>query len=145
MNFDLGRRIGGESQRWDINDPELVEKLLLAIQQEALPFLESIQTPRQAARFISSQDGFPRSPRLQEAQACLFARSGDTGSASASIDELTRLLDSQVPWQAEIASRAKLLRSLIADGPSQVEKRLRLWEIETIHNLGLSQLSDQET
>lgn len=138
--FNLGRRIGGKNQRWDLKDPQLVEKVVFSINNDALPFLENVQTPDKAARFALSITGATKSPHVRQANAYLLARAGETEEATKSLDELLCLLDSDTPWQAEMATRARTLMALLLRSPEDAENQLRAWEVETIHNLGLEEV-----
>jgi hypothetical protein len=77
---------------------------------------------------------------VQQASAYLLARSGEINEASKSLDELLYLLDLDVPWQAEMASRAQKLKLLLVSSPEDAKAQLRAWEVETIHNLGLEEI-----
>jgi hypothetical protein len=135
--FNLGRRVRGDIERWHSKDPELLEKLVSRINDDALPFLENAQTPLEAARFVLFTPGAEKSPYVHQANAYLLARAGKIFEASQSLDDLLHLLEPDVTWQAEIAARAEKLRALLLNSPEDAQAQLRAWEIESIHNLGL--------
>jgi len=139
VTFNLGRRIGGGDQRWDFRDPQLVEKIAFSIKNDAFPFLESIQNSHDAARLALSISGATTSPHLQQANAYLLAQSGETNEASKSLDDLLYLLKLDVPWQAEIAARARKLKTLLSS-PKDAESQIRAWEDESVRNLGLEEI-----
>jgi hypothetical protein len=47
--FNLGWRLGGGTHTWNCETPTGVTSLRVAIRREALPFLERVQSPRDAA------------------------------------------------------------------------------------------------
>ena len=53
------------------------------------------------------------------------------------LDQLVGLLDEKVPWQCEMADRARALKSQIVSNPADVQRQLAAWEAESVHNLGL--------
>jgi hypothetical protein len=50
----------------------------------------------------------------------------------------------KIPWQAEIASRARILESLLLTDPERANKQLEKWEFETTHNLGLDEFDERK-
>ena len=142
--FNLGRRLGGAGQRWNTDEPGLIEKLLFSIREEGLPFLKDLRTLRGAARLSQSIADTDKSLYAQQAGAYLLARSGEAREAVASLDKLLQLLSDKIPWQAEMASRARLLESLLLTDPEKANKQLESWETETMHNLGLDEFGERE-
>jgi hypothetical protein len=59
--FNLGWRLGGGTHRWRADSPSLIPDLRKRLEEEALPFLEVIRSPRDAAiagkAFNQSMDG----------------------------------------------------------------------------------------
>jgi hypothetical protein len=140
VTFNLGRRIGGTDQRWDFNDPLLHEKILFAIRAEAIPFLNQAQTPHLASRLAVSIASSGKSPYPLQASAYLLARSGEAAAAVNSLETLLSALKTDVSWQAEMASRAENLRSLLITNPDQALLQLKEWELETKQNLKIDEL-----
>lgn len=140
VTFNLGRRIGGTDQRWDFNDPLLHEKIIFAIRAEAIPFLSQARTPLLASRLAVSIANFGKSPYPLQASAYLLARSGDVTAAINSLETLLLSLKTDVPWQLEMALRAKSLKSLLVKNPDQAMLKLKDWELETKQNLKIDQL-----
>lgn len=140
VTFNLGRRIGGNDQRWDFKDQHLAEKIISSVEREALPFLKSVQRPREAARFALSMGGTARSPHAQQANAYLLAQAGETNEASKSLDQLLYLLKLDIPWQAEMAARAQRLQAFLVNCPADAKAQLQSWECDSIHNLELEDI-----
>jgi len=140
VSFNLGRRLGDADQRWDLDDPDLDEKMLFAIRAEGLPFLEKVRTPVAAARFAKATAETAKSPYVLQASAYMYARAGEATEAIRSLVDLLQVLELQVSWQAEIASRAQKLKALLNESPKEAEMQLRAWEDETARNLGLREL-----
>ena len=57
--------------------------------------------------------------------------------AEQALDNLLNLIDTTVPWQREIASRAQLVRAKLRRNVEEAQKHLYGWEAETVSNLGL--------
>jgi hypothetical protein len=74
---------------------------------------------------------------VQEAIAYALARAGDVAQAAMALDQLVGLLDEKVPWQCEMADRARALKSQMVSNPADVQRQLEAWEAESVHNLGL--------
>ena len=76
-------------------------------------------------------------PYVQEAIAYALARAGDVEQAAMALDQLVGLLDVKVPWQCEMADKARALKSQMVSNPSDVQRQLEAWEAESVHNVGL--------
>jgi hypothetical protein len=137
--FNLGQRIGGIEGRWSFKDPLLTQKIVHSVENEALPFLARIQSPLDGAH-LALFGRSTRSPYVLQANAYLLALTGQSEEASISLDRLLSLLDLGTPWQARIADEARELKRLLAKSPAEARAKLRVWESETIHNLGLEEI-----
>ncbi len=144
VTFDLGRRLGGLEQRWNTDEPHLTEKLLFSIRAEGLPFLNNLQAPNNAAHFALSVARTNKSAHAQQTGAYMLARSGKVQEAVSSLDELLQLLVGDTSWQAEMASRAQMLKSLLLSDPPLAKKQLLAWEAETLENLGLEKFGERK-
>jgi hypothetical protein len=60
------------------------------------------------------------------------------------LDRLIGHLREDVPWQREMADRARTLKSQLVSYPAAAQKQFDAWEVETAKNLGLEELSDGE-
>ncbi len=142
LDFGLGWRIGGWTNSWNVNDPNLEESLLEAIKREALPFLEPIKTIEDTIAAIEAL-GKSEVSFVKEAMAFALARSGNVQKACQQLDEVAReALDMKgfamrIVWREEMASRALTLKSLLLNNPVAAQNQLSKWEIESIKNLGL--------
>ena len=105
-------------------------------------YLENLKTSRDVAHMAGLIAQTNHSPYSEQAFAYLMARSGEIRTALVSLERLLHSLDSITPWQAEMASGAHLLKSLLESDPKRADEQLRTWEIETMGNLGLNELAD---
>ena len=133
--FNLGWRLGGGTHIWNCDTPAGVTALREAIRREALPFLDRIQSPRDAALQVKLQG--PTSLISQKAIAYAFARGGDYPQA---IRELDRPVMVGHPEPvAEQDPEAKKLRDLLLRDPAAAQQQLQAWEDETRRALGLEE------
>ena len=138
VGFNLGRRVRGVGggDRWNADAPNLLAELGAALKHEALPFLGGIESLHDVAKAATSLQT-SQDPYVQEAIAYALARAGDVEQAAMALDQLVGLLDEKVPWQCEMADRARALKSQIVSNPADVQRQLAAWEAESVHNLGL--------
>ena len=76
-------------------------------------------------------------PHVLQAIAYSFARAGDVENADTALDELMQMLDVKIPWQAEMADRARALKSQLGRNASNAREQLEAWEVESNRNLRL--------
>jgi hypothetical protein len=138
VSFHLGRRVRGigGGDRWNADTPNLLAELGTALQHEALPFLGGIESLHDVAKAATALQT-SRDPYVQEAIAYALARAGDVEQAARALDQLVGLFDEKVPWQCEMAGRARALKSQMVSNPADVQRQLEAWEAENIHKLGL--------
>ncbi len=139
LALTLGTRVRNRGiDGWDADAPNLLPDLMAAIKKDVVPWLSSIQTPRDVARAARAEEGATKNPHVQAAAAYALAYAGDVADALDALDQLARFLSSSVPWEREIALRAQLLKEKLLEGPEVARGQLELWRTETLRNLGLS-------
>lgn len=131
VHYTFGHRVG---QRWKINKPDL-QKDLTAEMQKELGFVAGLITPRDVAAALEPF-AKRRNPHSLEAYSYTLIQAGESQAASAVIEELRHLLDSNVSWQQEIASRTQLIRDKLAKDVKEAQEQLKAWESQTASNLG---------
>lgn len=126
---------------WRADDPNLLEKLLQAIQNDALPYLERVSTLRGVLELRRS-DIVSRWPRVNwrrlEEFAYLLIKNGEY---SAALEKLAHLKK----WLAEDAfggktnqqNRVQLIEDKLHQSPEAALAQLQEWKAESITNLGL--------
>ena len=136
----FGKRIGRDSN-WRANNPNLLTDLTVAIQNEAIPFLDSVSTLIEVLNYLRKNIDLGR-PRVNshvlEAYAYTLVESGDYASALESLGELKeRLAASTIPWVMEQRNRAELVEGKILQNPEAALAQLEAWKAETIAKIGL--------
>ena len=76
---------------------------------------------------------------MQQTIAYALAYARDTQQAGKALESLIRAADMTVPWQREIAERAKDLKISISSNPFEAFSKLEAWKSETIRALKLSE------
>jgi len=140
LSFNFGHRLKdarGCEKWWNLNDPRLRDDLLAAIQQQGLPFLEGVRQPRDVATTILRL-GMGSNLHGMEAVAYSLAMEGDVAGAQQALERLTKALDRDIAWQAEMMDRATLLARKLDIDPEEARRQLAEWEQATLKNLGLS-------
>jgi hypothetical protein len=115
-----------------------VPDLSRRLEEEALPFLEVIRSPRDAAiagqALNQSMDG-----ATLQAIAYSFARVGDGAEAIRALDDFVALgRDDNRDWVRAENEEALALRETLLSDPAQAQRRLAAWEDDTAKALGLS-------
>jgi hypothetical protein len=140
--FNLGKRIRGRSgERWNAESAQLLENLATAIRCEALPFLGGLETPQgvvKAARLAAAES---RDPYVHQALSYALAKAGETEDAVGAIDTLLGLLTPGIPWQAELGTRANLLKEKLLERIENAGAMLEGWRAESVRKLGLESIS----
>jgi hypothetical protein len=137
LNFGSRVRHEGGGDRWNIEMPDLAEKLRDALKREALPFLQPIKS---LDNFVDVAKAFSfKNPHTVQAIAYALARVGNTQGALSALNKLSEQIDLTVPWQQVIAERAEVLMSELRESPLAVQHRLETWEDETLKNLRLEE------
>ncbi len=138
--FNLGWRLRhGRTDLWNADDPQLIPELSLALSREALPFLSSIESPRDTATAAVSlrKSG---DPIVQQAIAYAFARAGDVPEAVKALGRLREQLEETQQYRAshEDLRRAEALELELVSDPSEARRRLESWEAETAKKLAVA-------
>jgi hypothetical protein len=135
--FNLGWRL--ENRRWSTDNATGLEDLAAAIRNKGLPFLEPIQTPRDAALAAKLIHHLPYD-EVQRAVAYAFARNGDRQQA---IRELESYLAAHAELQSDLdyvvarVAEARALKEQLLKEPSAALRQLQEWEDATRAALGL--------
>ena len=137
--FNLGWRLGGGAHVWNGDTPASMTALRDAISREALPFLDRIQSPRDAALAVKRQG--PTDFISQKAIAYAFARGGDYPQAIRELDRPVPIGHTEPVAQQD--PEAKGLRELIVNDPEAAQRQLQTWEDQTIRALGLERFAYQ--
>jgi hypothetical protein len=144
VTFNLGMRLGSGSMTWDVVGDDKAEALLHAIETEALPALQGLDTAKQVASRageIAEHGG----PKAIEAAAYSLAYAQDIKAAVPYLDSLIEGLDSAVEWQKRMAERAVLLREDVLHDPDRARLRLEEWRQLTIRKLMLEDYMASES
>jgi hypothetical protein len=139
LHLSFGNRLKDErgcDKWWNIEESELANKLFSSIQREGLPFLDGVCQPSQVATLVQQLPGNTNPPSL-EAIAYSLAMADEYVAAQSALDRLVKALDVNIPWQAEMLERAKLLGQKLSSNPQGAKQLLAEWEQATIKNLGL--------
>lgn len=137
--FNFGNRIR-DSQRkdgWDLAKPEIVEEVTSALQERALPFLESIVT---VDDFIASyREHSQINPHTPKNIGYSLVRVGRFGEAQEVFDRLLPQLDLGSSWQLDMDCDIRRLKTLIDNDPAGAIRQLQDWEVDTARKLGFSE------
>jgi len=139
LYFSLGNRLKDErgcEKWWNIQEPDLANKLLSSIQREGVPFLDGVRQPSQLVAFAERLPGNTY-PRILEIIAYSLAKADEYVAARSALDRLLKALNVNIPWQAEMMQRAKELEQRLNSDRSGAKQLLAEWEQATIKNLGL--------
>jgi hypothetical protein len=82
-----------------------------------------------------------KDPYAHQALSYALAMAGETEAAVSSIDVLLRILNPGIPWQAELGSRATLLKEKLLEEPENAAAMLEGWRTESSRKLGLESLA----
>jgi len=141
VHFTFGHRVG---HGWDAKEPDLETKLKAAMKGD-MRFLLGLRTPKDTAKALEPlTTGNPVTgyvnPHCYEALAYTLITAGELAGAATVIDNLLRSVNFSVSWEAEIASRAQLMKEKLSENPERANQQLLTWEAETVRNLGLEAL-----
>ncbi len=141
LYFNFGERIrhDGGGDRWNLEMPNLVAELGVALKARALPFLARVES---LLDFVEVANLYPSNQRTLEGIGFALARAGRTSQAIETFDRLLKEVDFGVDWQRDLAEQANALRVMLIDKPTEAQEKLAAWETETVDNLGLSALVD---
>jgi len=137
IHLGFGERLrSSKGQAWNLSDPRLGEELLACIQQQGLPFLEAVKQPCDVVTAIQRL-GIDSNVYNLEAMAYSLVMIDNVVAAQQALERLTKLLDTSVPWQAEMKTRAMELARKLDIDPQEARRQLAEWEQATVKNLGL--------
>jgi hypothetical protein len=143
LNFADRVRHQGNGDRWNLDMPDLKTELSKALNQKAVPYLESIHSVHNFLRFAteSLKDSAAalqfKNPHIQQAIAYAQTSVGQFQESHQTLTKLIEQLDSKIYWQRDIAERAETLKNQIEVNPVGAQKILDAWEADTIKNIGL--------
>jgi hypothetical protein len=139
VHFLFGNRLRiNGADRWNANTPGMATQLSATIKREALPWFSHNRLLENIVCLAKAHPN-PTDPHVQESIAYMQIRSGDIKQANVSLDQLVSVLRGDVPWQREMADRAKSLKSQLLTDPTAAQRQLDAWEAETVKNLGLEE------
>jgi hypothetical protein len=104
--------------------------------RQELPFIANLRTRKEVVKALEPFAN-RNNPHSYEALAYVLAGGGDVAPALGAIAALLKLVDTDVPWQQELASRAESIRDQLLADSQKAQRQLTSWETETINNLGL--------
>jgi hypothetical protein len=134
VHFTFGNRI---RSGWNADEPNL-ESSLTSEMQKHVPLLHSLWTPKDIAEALRPKTEGPRTnPHSHENFAYMLIQAGEFEAAGDAIEKLLTLMGETYDWEQEMASRAKLIGAKLLQNPEEAKGQLKLWESETVHNLGL--------
>jgi len=138
LYFNHGKRLRRDGiDGWSGDAPDIKVALAEAAQEQAVPFLDLLDTPTKVANVLRGDVAESPTLHTRQAYAYVLARIGDTAAALEVLDQLQKSVDPSVPWQFKMKERAALLREKILEGPEATSAQLAMWETETIKNLRL--------
>jgi len=122
---------------WDLNDSKCAQDLLARIQTQGLPFLDRIDS---LARLLEIAIKLPaaQTARKWETIAYSSLMMDDYAGTRDNLDRLVAVLDTTVPWQAEMMDHAVQLKQKLCNDGSQAKQLLLQWEQGSLRSLGLS-------
>jgi hypothetical protein len=140
LMFNMGHRLGFS---WERDDPNLLMNLLVALRNDAIPFLDGLDTPRDVVEAIKHRWLESEDPHVYQAVAYMLALYGDRTEALAAMDDLLRRLDTgyQRPWKTDMANEARMLKAKLLEDPDGARRMLAEWEAESRRNLKLEEFS----
>jgi hypothetical protein len=78
-------------------------------------------------------------PHCREAFAYALIQANQPEKANHVLANLMKSIDTTVAWQREIESRAARIQEMLLKRPEDATEQLKVWEVETAHNLGLEE------
>ncbi len=138
LGFTFGTRIRRSSgaDRWNLDLPHLVDELIDAVTQHALPLLIRSKT---LEGFIDIAKSSPSTVRTCEGLGYALARTGRADEALHVFAELISMLDRKVGWQRKLAVEVIEFCVELKQHPEQAREKLARREEETVHDLGLDE------
>lgn len=134
--FNLGERLREQGRdRWTIKEKNVQAALESAMKKQVV-FFNRLRTPLDVAD-AASQSGNPKDPYSQETVAYMLALAKQRDAAIGALDRLLQMLDRDLKWQHEMATRAQLLKSELIEDPKNATNQLGIWRTESLRNLSL--------
>lgn len=139
IHFNFGKRLRDNrgADRWNSDSPQLLDDLAAAIRRDALPLFDKVESLQGVVEVTRQAAVVSKDPYVHQALSYALAMAGEGTEAVRAIDVLLGLLNPAVPWQAQFAARANLLKEKIADGTEEAGTMLEGWRAESIRSLGL--------
>ena len=132
FSFRLKKEDG--KSRWDSTMPDLVSEVANGFRDQALPFLDAVDS---CLDFAIMTENYGEREEILRARAYALARAGETGRA---IEVVDRLLSQSVPLYPHgfrVRDQLRELRFLLIDDPAAAQQHLAKVEVETTRALGL--------
>lgn len=139
IHFLFGHRLKDErgcEKWWDVNEPALQKDLLSRIRNQGIPFLSRIEQPWQLVE-MARQLPATQEPYKWETIAYSLIMADDHASAQSALRHLAKIVDKDIPWQAEMVKRAEHVERELRRNPPEAKGLLEQWEHESLRNLGL--------
>lgn len=141
--FNLGKRLRDESggDRWNMADAQFMEGLTKSVRAEAIPFLKGLDTPQGVVEAARRAAATSKDPYTHQALCYALAKAGKVQEAVTAVDVLLGLLSPAIPWQAELGTRANLLKEKLIASAEDTTAMLEGWTAESIRQLKLEDIS----
>jgi hypothetical protein len=126
--FTFGKRVAGGT-RWMLEDN--IHDLFESIRNEAIPFFEIANTPKQFAEQVVFITGNPRDPYVIQAEAYSHLKSGNYAAAGSLLKRLIMILDCIEPkpdWIHEMLARNLRVLDGIDNNIEHIQQLLKNWE-----------------
>lgn len=136
----FGDRLNGPAgQLWTDEGATTMDALTQVVEECALPFLESIESPTDVARLLLSAGD--QTPYQLSAAAGLLAKDKNLDACHAVLQTLISTLDpSATAWHGPLLERARWLESTLRTSENDALSQIEQWEQYTIAALRLASL-----
>lgn len=122
------------------SERDTMQDVLWYIQKVGLPFIESMQTPKDIIYWIQKKSGNPNDEHYQEVIAYSYVLLGDYKRALHIVDRLISTLNrhkEDYPWMFEMEERVNLIKDLLQQSPEAAVQQLCEWRNWTLKQLRL--------
>jgi hypothetical protein len=143
--LSVGKRLGGGG--WDYRpdtESELINRLLVVIAQEGVPFLRSAESPLQYAELASQTSG-PNNPHVLQAKAYALVLADRPAEALEVLARLRESINNSTDtrdWLQDILRQANEFEELLIQSPEKAKEQLHKWEAYTLNNLRLRKFAE---
>ena len=136
--FNFGFRLQDSNgfTQWNVRSSNLSHDLNNSIERFAFPFWESAKSAFDFAT-MPHEPGDLRNMNNREGIALAWAKAGNISRAIKEMDALLAAVDHRVVWENVIADRIQSFKKLLVSNPTQAQKQLVEWELQTRKNLKL--------